>query len=67
MADSDAGTPLTLLESGRDLDDGELPELYGYPEHLDGTWVRANFIASVDGGATADGTSGATRRARATN
>lgn len=49
--------PLTLLGSVRDLDDGALPDLYGYPEG-GGTWVRANFITSVDGGATADGTSG---------
>jgi riboflavin biosynthesis pyrimidine reductase len=50
-------TPLTLLGSTREIDDGELPRLYGYPER-DGTWVRANFITSVDGGATADGSSG---------
>ena len=62
MPDSDgaaAETPLRLLESGRKVDDGELAQLYGYPEQLDGIWVRANFIASVDGGATADGKSGA--------
>ncbi|MCW2659852.1 MAG: hypothetical protein JWP83_1004 [Mycobacterium sp.] len=51
-------TPLTLLGSTREIDDGELPRLYGYPER-DGTWVRANFITSLDGGATADGSSGA--------
>ncbi len=51
-------TPLTLLGSVRELDDSALPDLYGYPERS-GTWVRANFITSVDGGATADGTSGA--------
>jgi 5-amino-6-(5-phosphoribosylamino)uracil reductase len=51
-------TPLTLLGSVRELDDCALPDLYGYPERS-GTWVRANFITSVDGGATADGTSGA--------
>lgn len=49
---------LTLLGSARDLDDGELSGLYGYPVR-DGTWVRANFITSLDGGATADGSSGA--------
>jgi riboflavin biosynthesis pyrimidine reductase len=55
---SDAGgAPLTLLGSTRELDDGELPQLYGYPEG-GGSWVRANFIVSVDGGATADGKSG---------
>jgi riboflavin biosynthesis pyrimidine reductase len=65
MADSDGGpatgesaeTPLTLLASGRELDEGELPQLYDYPADLDGVWVRANFITSADGGATADGTS----------
>src|SRR6201998_3500379 len=61
---SDAGgatepseTPLTLLGSIRELDDGHLPQLYDYPKR-DGTWVRANFITSVDGGATADGKTG---------
>lgn len=51
-------TPLSLLGSVRDLEDGELPRLYGYPEH-DAIWVRANFITSVDGGATSGGSSGA--------
>jgi riboflavin biosynthesis pyrimidine reductase len=62
MPDSDAGgaaeTPLRLLGSARELDDGELPQLYAYPEQHE-TWVRANFITSVDGGATADGKTGA--------
>jgi len=62
MSDSDAGRaaeiPLTLLGSARELDDGALPQLYAYPDQH-GTWVRANFITSVDGGATADGKSGA--------
>lgn len=52
-------TPLSLLGSVREIDDGELPGLYDYPDRHAGTWVRANFIASVDGGATADGSSGA--------
>jgi riboflavin biosynthesis pyrimidine reductase len=50
---------LRLLESGREVDEGELPRLYGYPEPLNSIWVRANFISSVDGGATADGTTAA--------
>lgn len=50
--------PLSLLGSVRELDDGELPRMYGYPER-DATWVRANFITSVDGGATSGGSSGA--------
>ncbi|MGO9352540.1 MAG: pyrimidine reductase family protein [Mycobacterium sp.] len=62
MADSEAAgaadAPFTLLAWGRAVDEGELPHLYDYPEQLDGIWVRANFITSVDGGATADGTSG---------
>ncbi len=62
MPESDARgareAPLTLLGSVRALDESALPDLYGYPERS-GTWVRANFISSVDGGATADGTSGA--------
>src|SRR6201996_7386158 len=49
--------PLTLLGSMRELEDGELPRLYDYPNR-DETWVRANFIASVDGGATAEGKTG---------
>jgi riboflavin biosynthesis pyrimidine reductase len=60
MPDSEAGdgTPLRMLEAGRELDDGQLPRLYDYPADQNGIWVRANFITSVDGGATADGTSG---------
>ncbi|OBH02198.1 hypothetical protein A5696_11620 [Mycobacterium sp. E2699] len=49
---------LTQLGSTRELDDAELSRLYGYPDR-DGTWLRANFITSLDGGATADGSSGA--------
>ncbi|MBV8787060.1 MAG: pyrimidine reductase family protein [Mycobacterium sp.] len=57
-ATENSETPLALLGSVREIDDGELPQLYSYPEH-DGTWVRANFITSVDGGATAGDSSGA--------
>jgi riboflavin biosynthesis pyrimidine reductase len=63
MSESAAGTaaetPLRLLESGREVDDAELPQLYGYPAVRDGIWLRANFITSVDGGATSDGTTAA--------
>ncbi|MEE6139547.1 pyrimidine reductase family protein [Mycobacterium sp. 050128] len=52
-----ADISLTLLGSGRELGDGELPGLYAYPDG-DMTWVRANFITSIDGGATAEGKSG---------
>jgi riboflavin biosynthesis pyrimidine reductase len=62
MPDSGTGgaaeTPLTLLGSGRELGDGELSQLYTYPQGHQ-TWVRANFITSIDGGATAEGKSGA--------
>ena len=51
--------PLTLLGSARELDDGELPQLYAYPDRTRRDWVRANFITSIDGGATADGKTGA--------
>jgi len=57
MPESEAGAaeiPLTQLGSVRELDEGALPRLYDYPDRA-GTWVRANFITSVDGGATADG------------
>ena len=50
-------TALTLLGPLRELDESELPGLYGYPDQGD-AWVRANFIASVDGGATAEGVTG---------
>ncbi|MGB9225205.1 pyrimidine reductase family protein [Mycobacterium sp.] len=59
MPDSPGGPPLTLLGSDRQLEDGELPQLYSYPEDHDGVWVRSNFITSLDGGATADGTTSA--------
>jgi riboflavin biosynthesis pyrimidine reductase len=59
MPDSPGGPPLTLLGSDRQLEDGDLPRLYGYPEDHDGVWVRSNFITSLDGGATAEGTTGA--------
>jgi riboflavin biosynthesis pyrimidine reductase len=51
-----AGAPLSLLGSLRGLEDGELLQLYSYPAEHRGIWVRANFIASVDGGATVKGT-----------
>ena len=50
--------PMKLLGSLRDLDGAELPEFYDYPAELDTVWLRANFIASLDGGATVGGTTG---------
>src|ERR1700756_1226243 len=58
MADGAAGLQLRLLGSTRDLDGADLPDLYGYPTDHDGVWLRANFIASLDGGATFGGKSG---------
>ncbi|MFZ0905201.1 MAG: pyrimidine reductase family protein [Mycobacterium sp.] len=52
------GKQLRLLGSVRELDGGELPELYGYPTELNRIWLRATFIASLDGGATVGGTTG---------
>jgi len=52
-----AETSLKLLGSQRELGHQELPELYGYP--ADHSWVRANFVTSLDGGATVEGLSGA--------
>ncbi|MBV8290230.1 MAG: dihydrofolate reductase family protein, partial [Mycobacterium sp.] len=49
---------LRMLGSVRELDGRELPELYGYPAELNRTWLRANFIASLDGAATIGGTTG---------
>ena len=57
-AEQAGGMQLRLLGSVRDLDGAELPELYGYPAQLNRTWLRANFIASLDGGATVGGVSG---------
>ncbi|OHV03959.1 pyrimidine reductase family protein [Mycobacterium talmoniae] len=53
-----AETQLTLLGSARDIDDTELATLYAYPADRQRPWVRANFISSLDGGATAAGRSG---------
>lgn len=39
-------------------DSGRLGALYAYPDDLTRCWVRANFVASLDGGATTDGRSG---------
>lgn len=59
VSDPDAATELTELgPSGARFDtddDGRLAAFYSYPEHLDRCWVRANMIASLDGGATDDG------------
>ncbi|MET0703258.1 MAG: pyrimidine reductase family protein [Mycobacterium sp.] len=58
MVEPAAGTQLTLLGATETVDESRLPELYCYPSDLSNCWVRANFISTLDGAATADGTSG---------
>lgn len=58
MVDGSGAVPMRLLGSSRDVDSSDLSDLYGYPPDHDGVWLRANFIASLDGGATFDGKSG---------
>ncbi|WP_422747942.1 pyrimidine reductase family protein [Mycobacterium sp. WMMD1722] len=63
MPDSTPGTqvtvPFRLLGAAQPLTEDGLAALYAYPDGLDRCWVRGNMIASVDGGATSDGKSGA--------
>lgn len=40
----------------------DLVQLYTYPAVLDAPWIRANFVASIDGAATVDNRSGALGR-----
>lgn len=48
-----AETQFTLLGPARAVDDAELAGLYAYPQPAARrAWLRANFITSVDGGAT---------------
>ena len=62
MPDADAATQLTELtavDGPFDTDDDDrLAAFYAYPEGLERCWVRANMIASLDGGATDDGKAG---------
>jgi riboflavin biosynthesis pyrimidine reductase len=58
MPDHAGGPRLQLLGSVRELDGDELRRLYGYPAEQNGVWLRANFISTLDGGATVDGTTG---------
>ncbi len=58
MTEADSGTRFTLLDgSVRDATVPALADLYAYPGHPASCWVRSNFIASLDGGATSDGKS----------
>ena len=59
MTDPAAAPQLMLLGSVRDVGEGELPQLYEYPDARQRVWVRANFITSLDGGASVDGSTGA--------
>jgi riboflavin biosynthesis pyrimidine reductase len=58
MPDDGAGIQLTALGAAEPVDEGRLAEFYTYPDDLRSCWVRGNMIASLDGGATADGKSG---------
>lgn len=53
----DPGVEFRLLGGDTPVDDDELDRLYAYPA-VDRPVVRGNAIASLDGGATTDGTSG---------
>ncbi len=57
-ADGSSAAQLRLLGSSRDVDGDDLSDLYAYPADHGGVWLRANFIASLDGGATFSGKSG---------
>lgn len=58
MSGAGDGTHFTLLGRVDDVDPGGLAQRYAYPGGLTRCWVRANMIASADGGATSDGKSG---------
>ncbi|RVW04000.1 pyrimidine reductase family protein [Rhodococcus xishaensis] len=57
----DIASYLTRDEAGSnrppELRDEDLRSLYGYPTPLDRPWVRVNFISSIDGAVTIDGSS----------
>jgi riboflavin-specific deaminase-like protein len=62
VSEADAATELTELGpvgASFDTDDDErLAAFYAYPDGLERCYVRANMLASLDGAATDDGTSG---------
>ncbi len=58
MPEDAAGARFTTLDSAESLDESGVGDLYAYPGDLASCWVRANMIASLDGGATDDGKSG---------
>lgn len=57
-AGSSDGVRFSVLGGEGPVDDDELYRLYAYPPALSRCVVRANAIASLDGGATTGGTSG---------
>ncbi|WP_370330762.1 pyrimidine reductase family protein [Mycolicibacterium hippocampi] len=59
MSGDGDGTQFTVLGRIDELGPGGLAQLYAYPSDLRSYWVRGNMIASLDGGATSDGKSGA--------
>jgi len=58
MAQHGDATQFTRLGTIEPVGAGALGDLYSYPESGGRCWVRANMIASADGGATQAGTSG---------
>lgn len=58
MPDDAAGIRFTVLDTAESLDENRLSDFYPYPDEPQSCWVRANMIASLDGGATTDGMSG---------
>lgn len=48
---------MTRVVSADDIADDELADLYEYPE-FENSWVRANFVVSIDGAVTTNGSSG---------
>ncbi len=58
MPDDAAGIRFTALGAAESVDENRLPEFYDYPDDPRSCWVRGSMIASLDGGATADGKSG---------
>ncbi|WP_037181352.1 pyrimidine reductase family protein [Rhodococcoides fascians] len=47
---------VSRVAKGR-LDEADLSRLYAYPPRPRRPWIRANFVASIDGAVTADGVS----------
>ena len=58
MSADDDGTQFTLLGGTGAVGAAGLADRYAYPETGAGCWVRANMVASADGGATSAGKSG---------